>query len=78
MVIPETGEEELPTIPTILAATVTKKNPKTTMAKEPMIPKLVPGKAQIIKAVIREPISTTIKGISRSVRVLTISVFLNP
>ena len=36
MVIPETGEEELPTIPTILAATTTKKNPKITTKAAPI------------------------------------------
>jgi hypothetical protein len=35
-VIPETGEEELPTIPTILAATATKKKPKSMTSSVPM------------------------------------------
>jgi len=37
MVIPETGEAELPTMPTIRAETVTKRKPKTTTRREATI-----------------------------------------
>jgi hypothetical protein len=71
MVMPEIGFDELPIKPTMREETVTKKKPKTTMSREA---KTFPcsgilGSTSRASASSTVPTSTTIIGMSRSVRV---------
>ena len=78
MVIPDTGDAELPTIPTIRAETVTNRNPKTTISSAAAMfassPTCAPGtgwncrNATISTIRSAEPPSTTDIGRSCSVR----------
>ena len=72
IVIPEMGFEDVPISPVIRDDTVTKKKPKTTISRAAMkLPRVgIWGATASAPASRSEPTSTTLSGMSRSVRIL--------